>query len=57
MATAERRANPADLVKELLDRMQIEHAKLCESYATIAECAEQLRRVTLDTERKLIGRS
>jgi hypothetical protein len=48
--------NPADLVKYYTDLILEERRKLEESLAAISEYANQLRRITDDTGRRLLSR-
>jgi hypothetical protein len=55
MADARTR-NPADLVKYYVDLINGERAKIDEALLAIAEYADQLRRVTLDTHQRMLTR-
>jgi len=48
--------DPADLIKYYTDQIMIERDKMMEALRTIAEYAEELRRITTDTTRKLLTR-
>ena len=55
MAVPARNANPADLVKHYTDLIMVERGKLEDALSNIAEYADALRKVTIETSRRLIS--
>lgn len=51
-----RTPNPADVIAHLTRKIMEEQRTIAESMANIAEYADQLRRLTEDTERRLLTR-
>jgi hypothetical protein len=51
-----RTRNPADAVKFYVDAINAERQKIDDALMAIAEFAEQLRRVTMETHQRLLTR-
>ena len=51
-----RKNNPADMVRQLTEAINVERQKLEEALANISAYAEQLRRVAEDAGRRLLTR-